>query len=206
MKALKKKLYLAILCVVVGMAGFGAAVLLNMQTGGGNAQKSGYALAQTAQDSVAGGAHVETGRFSKRLEEAGVKTCASKIDSLGAATMGGVTNFFSASNWNIESSDAHLASVFIGQKYANPKLPFGFASLFGAPDGRGGCDGASVQVLASPVDCPTLQKNILQRGKLIGDLAGVVLLQDVASQVALVPTAANTCVIVSIHTEFAAKH
>ena len=81
----------------------------------------------------------------------------------------------------------------------------GFAALFGAPNGSDGCDGASVQVLPSPIDCPTLQQDILKRGKLIGDLAGVPFIQDVSSQVALVATSANTCVMVSIHSAFAGK-
>ena len=114
--------------------------------------------------------------------------------------MGGVANFVPASNWDIDAPDQHIASVFLGQKYSNAKLPFGFASLFGAPRGGGGCDGVSVQILPNSLDCAALQQDLLQRGKLLGGLAGVSLIQDVASQVVLVPTSANSCVMVSAHT------
>src|SRR5271168_4021255 len=122
----------------------------------------------------------ELSTFSKRLAAAGVKSCLSRIEELGKGVMGGVSSYFPASNWNVDAPDKHLASVLLGQKYNNPKLPLGFAVLFGAPNGSDGCDGASVQVLPSPIDCPTLQQDILKRGKLIGDLAGVPFIQDVS--------------------------
>ena len=75
--------------------------------------------------------------------------------------------------------------------------------MFGAPDGRGKCDSVSVQVLPSPVNCPDLQTSILLKGKLLGNLAGLAFLQDVNSQVVLVPTAGPGCVLVAIHTEYA---
>jgi len=153
-------------------------------------------------------AHAGTAKgfaFSKRLSESGVKSCLARIDDLGRGVMGGVSNFFPASNWNVDAPDSHLASVVLGQKYNNANVPFGFASLFAAPDGHGGCDGVSVQVLPSPNDCMTVRQDLLKRGKLIGDLAGVPLIQDIGSQVALVAASANTCVMVSIHIAFAAK-
>lgn len=144
--------------------------------------------------------------FSSRLREAGVSACLPQLDALGSRTMEGVTAFAPASNWNQSAPESHLVSIFLGQKYGNQsKLPFGFTGLFGAPDGRGKCDGISVQVLPSPVNCPDLQASILLKGKLLGNLAGLPFLQDVNSQVVLVPTAGPGCVLVAIHTEYAAN-
>lgn len=142
--------------------------------------------------------------FSGRLGEAGVKTCLAQFDDLGGKTMDGVTAFVPASNWNATAPEAHMASVLIGQKYGNSaKLPFGLTGIVGAPDGHGKCDGVSFQILPSPASCESLQQNILQKGKLLGNLAGLPFLQDVNSQVVLIPTAGPGCVLVAIRTEYA---
>jgi len=206
MRKLKSAVLAVAIVFVLLLAGLGFALLLYPK------ELSDWANGPTGSTRIASPAAAEPSRspaaegtFSKRLAASGVKSCLSRIDELGKGVMDGVSSFSPASNWNIAAPDNHLASVLLGQKYNNPKLPLGFAALFGAPNGSDGCDGASVQVLPSPIDCPTLQQDILKRGKLIGDLAGVPLIQDVSSQVALVATSANTCVMVSIHSAFAGK-
>jgi hypothetical protein len=209
MRKLKSAVLAVAIVFVLLLAGLGFAVLLYPKKVADWANdptaSSRIASLASAEPSPNPTAAAEASTFSKRLAAAGVKSCLSRIDELGKGVMGGVTSYFSASNWNVEAPDKHLASVLLGQKYNNPKLPLGFAVLFGAPNGSDGCDGASVLVLPSPIDCPTLQQDILKRGKLIGDLAGVPFIQDVSSQVALVATSANTCVMVSIHSAFAGK-
>ena len=138
--------------------------------------------------------------------DAGVKACLTQIDELGSKTMEGVTAWAPASNWNQAAPDSHFASVFLGQKYGNqPKLPYGFSGLFAMPDSAGKCEGLSVQVLPSPASCPDLQASISQKGKLLGNLAGLPFLQDVGSQVVLIPTVGPGCILVSIHFEYSAN-
>jgi hypothetical protein len=209
MRKLKSAVLALAIVFVLLLAGLGCVVLLYPKKvadwANGPSDLSRIASPASAEPSPSPTAAAEGPTFSKRLAAAGVKSCLSRIDELGKGVIGGVASYFPASNWNIEAPDKHLASVLLGQKYNNPKLPSGFAALFGAPNGSDGCDGVAVQVLPSPIDCPTLQQDILKRGKLIGDLAGVPFIQDVTSQVALVATSANTCVMVSIHSAFAGK-
>ena len=213
MKLVKWAALTLALIIVLALAGLGATLLLNPKRAAELAKRPA-SLAQVASENAAGEKTAGPAKdptppagltFSKRLAEAGVKSCLSLIDDLGKGVMGGVANFVPASNWDIDAPDQHMASVFLGQKYSNAKLPFGFASLFGAPRGEGGCDGVSMQILPSPLECAALQQDLLKRGKLLGNLAGVSLIQDVASQIALVPTSANTCVMVSVRTVNAAK-
>lgn len=138
--------------------------------------------------------------FVQRLAQAGVKTCLPRIAQMGAASMGNVTTFGFASDWNKKFPNTHMAGVLLGQKYGNsPKIPQGFTGVFGAPNGAGRCDGVAVQVLPSPLPCQALQQNIQQKkGKELGNLAGVAFLEDASGQELLVPTAANTCVLVSV--------
>ncbi len=190
---------------LLALAGLGVALLLDPQMAADLAKRP------VAAKAIGGGADAAPADpaarliFSKRLAEAGAKTCLALIDALGKGVSGGVANLWPASNWSKDAPDQHLASVWLGQKFDTPKLPFGFAGLIGAPNRNGGCDGVSLQVLPSPLDCAKLREDLLKRGKLLGDLTGVTLIQDVASQVALVPTGANTCVMVSMHTVDNAK-
>ena len=147
------------------------------------------------------------GVFSAKLKEAGIKNCLATVDGLAARTMDGVTGYSPASNWNVTAPDQHLTSVLLGQRFANtPNLPYGLSGIISAPNGKGKCDGVSLQVLPSPLACKDLAANIAKGGKLLGDLSGVALLQDGNNnQVALIPTAANTCVMVAIRLEYADK-
>ena len=147
------------------------------------------------------------GVFSAKLREAGIKNCLATVDGLAARTMDGVTGYSPASNWNVTAPDQHLTSVLLGQRFANaPNLPYGLSGIISAPNGKGKCDGVSLQVLPSPLPCKDLSASIAKGGKLLGDLSGVALLQDGNNnQVALIPTAANTCVMVAIRLEYADK-
>ena len=147
------------------------------------------------------------GVFSAKLKEAGIKNCLATVDGLAARTMDGVTGYSPASNWNVTAPDQHLTSVLLGQRFANtPNLPYGLSGIISAPNGKGKCDGVSLQVLPSPLACKDLAANIAKGGKLLGDLSGVALLQDGNNnQVALIPTAANTCVMVAIRLDYADK-
>lgn len=60
------------------------------------------------------------------------------------------------------------------------------------------CDGLALQVIPSPLPCARLRQTIVSRGKLIAELVGLPLLQDSDGQIMLVPTAANTCVLIGL--------
>ena len=141
MKLVKWAALTLALIIVLALAGLGATLLLNPKMAAELAKRPA-SLAQVASENAAGEKTAGPAKdptppagltFSKRLAEAGVKSCLSLIDDLGKGVMGGVANFVPASNWDIDAPDQHIASVFLGQKYSNAKLPFGFASLFGAP-------------------------------------------------------------------------
>jgi len=139
-------------------------------------------------------------RFAKQLQAGGAKTCLPRVEDLSGGSMQGATEYGSASNWFSKAPDARILNSMIGLKYGNvPTVPYGFAGIFAAPSPEGKCDGFAVHVVPSPLPCADLQRAILERkGKILGNLAGVPLLQDSNSQVALVPTAANACVLIDL--------
>lgn len=101
------------------------------------------------------------------------------------------------SSWHKTAPDRRIVNVLVGQKFGNANVPFGVTGIFAAPTGNGACDGYSLQVIPSPLSCADLQKSILAHGKPLANLAGLPLLLDAGgSQVTLMPTAGNGCVIV----------
>jgi hypothetical protein len=139
-------------------------------------------------------------RFAAQLQAGGVKTCLDKVEELSGVSMQGVAEFGSAANWFAKAPDGRVVSSLIGQKYgAALNVPYGLTSVFAAPASDGKCDGFALQVVPSPMSCGDLQRSILEKnGKILGNLAGVPLLQDPNGQVALVATAANACVLIGL--------
>lgn len=142
--------------------------------------------------------------FAARLKENGAGTCAAQVDALAAGSMGNVKSFNTASGWATAGGDRRVVSLSIGQRYADGSaVPYGATSVVAAPDGRGSCDALAVQVVPSPLPCTKLRESMSVGGKQIGDLAGVPLMQDAGGQTMLVPTAANTCVLVGLRAAYA---
>ena len=141
--------------------------------------------------------------FAASLVKAGAGACAKQVDALAGATMGGVATYNTAAHWSLARPETRPVSVFIGQKFAAAGVPYGASGVFAAPNGQGGCDGMSVQVVPSPLSCAKLRETLSSRGKQVGDLAGIPLMEDAGSQTMLVPTAADTCVLVGVRTAYA---
>lgn len=139
-----------------------------------------------------------------KLKENGAGVCASAVNRLAAGAMGGVTGFNTASHWMVGSPDRRAVSVLIGQRFnAAGAVPFGATGIFAAPNGTGSCDGVAVQVVPSPLPCAQLRDALSARGRQIGDLAGLPLMEDAGGQTLLVPTAANTCVLLGMKSSYA---
>ena len=137
------------------------------------------------------------------LVKSGAGTCAAQVNALASATMGGVVSFNTAAHWALTKPDQRPVSVFIGQKFANPAVPYGATGVFATPNGQSGCDGLSVQVVPSAMSCSKLRETLSAHGKQIGDLAGIPLMEDAGGQTMLVPTAADACVMVGVRSAYA---
>lgn len=183
---------------------FAGKVLLGAAVVGCLASIGIYFIAVALHSGSASSTNAEAGtqyKFARQLQAGGAKTCLPRVEDLSRGSMQGVTEYDSAANWSSKAPDARILSSVIGLKYGNvPTVPYGFAGIFAAPAPDGKCDGFAVHVVPSPLSCADLQRSILERkGKILGNLAGVPLMQDVnSSQVALIPTAANACVLVDL--------
>ena len=143
-------------------------------------------------------------KFAKDLVTAGAKGCAPLVEAMSGSLMQGATEYATVSNWNKDAPDGRIVSAVTGQKFGQtPAVPHGLAGVFASPHSDGKCDAVSVQVVPSPANCATLQEAIAKNGKSIGALAGVPLLSDGTGQVMLVPTGANTCIIVGVKIAYA---
>ena len=100
--------------------------------------------------------------------------------------------------------DRRAVSVLIGQRFdEGGGVPFGATGIFAAPNGVGSCDGLVVQVVPRPLPCAKIRSSLSLHGRLIGDLAGLPLMEDAGGQTLLVPTAANTCVLLGMKSSYA---
>ena len=141
-----------------------------------------------------------------QLRQNGAGACSGRVNEMASGVMAGVTTFRTAASWATAAQDKHAVSVLIGQKFgASAGVPYGATSVIAAPGPGGVCDAFAVQVIPSPMPCDKLGQIILTRGKVLGDLAGVALLQDGAGQTMLVPTGANSCVLVGMRASYANK-
>ena len=139
----------------------------------------------------------------EQLSKAGVKSCLQIAKAVGQATMFG-TEYAAASTWNSKQPDSRFSVSMIGQKLApNSGATNGISGVFSAPTSNGKCDAAAVQIIPTQDSCGKIQTQVLEKGKLLGDLAGVPILQNAANaQVMLIPAASNSCVIVALSTAY----
>ncbi|MEQ1669602.1 MAG: hypothetical protein ABL893_01960 [Hyphomicrobium sp.] len=139
----------------------------------------------------------------EQLSKAGVKSCLQIAKAVGQATMFG-TEYAAASTWNSKQPDNRFSVSMIGQKLApNAGATNGISGVFSAPTSNGKCDAAAVQIIPTQDACAKIQTQVLEKGKLLGDLAGIPILQNAANaQVMLIPAASNSCVVVALSTAY----
>ena len=184
---------------VLGLAVAAGALILMSPSSSLGASESGTPAAAAALP-----APIADYKFAKELAAAGVKGCAPLVEAMSGNLMQGATEFATVSNWNKDAPNGRIVSTLTGQKFgSSPAVPNGLAGVFASPQPDGKCDAVSVQVVPSPANCATLQTAIAKSGKTLGALAGVPVMSDGSGQVMLVPTGANTCIIVGIKIAYA---
>ena len=137
----------------------------------------------------------------EQLQKAGVKRCLPTVQAVGQATMTGSALYAAVSTWNNKQPDNRFSVSMIGQQFAagQNSMPNGLSGVFSVPTAEGKCDAASVQIIPTTDSCAAVQAQILTKGKALGNLAGVPLLQNAANaQVMLLPAAGNGCVLVAL--------
>ena len=138
-----------------------------------------------------------------QLSKAGVKSCLQIAKAVGQATRFG-TEYAAASTWHSKQPDHRFSVSMIGQKLApNSGATNGISGVFSAPTTDGKCDAAALQIIPTQDACSKIQAQVMEKGKLLGDLAGIPILQNAANaQVMLIPAAANGCVVVALSTAY----
>ena len=158
----------------------------------------------TAAVSAPPGKGAEPIEFTAQLDKAGASACSSQVNALATSTMGSVVKYNTVSNWSEVGGDKRAVSVAIGQKYADGSaVPFSVSQVIASPNRAGSCDGFTVQVFPSPLPCEKLRDSLASRGRQIGDLAGIPLMQDATARTMLIPTVGNACVLVATRTVYA---
>ena len=141
----------------------------------------------------------------EQLQKGGVKRCLQMAQAVGQATMMGSSQYAAASTWNNKQPDNRFSVSMIGQQFApgQNSTTNGLAGVFSVPTAEGKCDAAAVQIIPTTEACATVQAQIMTKGKELGNLAGVPLLQNAANaQVMLLPAANNSCVLVALSTVY----
>ena len=168
-----------------------------------DAAKSAPAAAAPAASAAPAAAAAHEIQTMEQLSKAGVKSCLQIAKAVGQATMFG-TEYAAASTWNSKQPDSRFNVSMIGQKLpASSGATNGISGVFSSPTSDGKCDAAAVQIIPTQDACSKIQTQVLEKGKLLGDLAGVPILQNAANaQVMLIPAANNSCVLVTLSTVY----
>ena len=198
--------------VAAGVIAFGAAAALAADKKEGGwfskstkeeaAAKPAAAAAPAPAAPAAAGSAAEI-QTMDQLSKAGVKSCLQIAKAVGQATMFG-TEYAAASTWHSKQPDHRFSVSMIGQKLApNSGATNGISGVFSAPTTDGKCDAAALQIIPTQDACSKIQAQVMEKGKLLGDLAGIPILQNAANaQVMLIPAAANGCVVVALSTAY----
>ena len=196
-----------------GMGTADAADAKKPESGGGWFSKSAEPAAPAAKPAAAAAPAAAAGSASpgaqaeiqtmEQLQKAGVKSCLQIAKAVGQATMFG-TEYAAASTWHSKQPDNRFSVSMIGQKLApNSGATNGISGVFSAPTANGKCDAAAVQIIPTQDSCGKIQTQVLEKGKLLGDLAGIPILQNAANaQVMLIPAGVSGCVVVALSTAY----
>ena len=139
-----------------------------------------------------------------QLQKAGVKRCLQLAQAIGQATLNGATEYAAASTWNSKQPDSRFSVSMIGQKFgSDANAGAGLSGVFSSPTTEGKCDAAAIQIIPTSDPCSKAQAQILEKGKALGNLAGVPIFQNAAkAEVMLLPTPHNGCVVVALTTAY----
>jgi hypothetical protein len=158
-----------------------------------------------ATSEAAAAAATEPPKPSAELQKAQVHSCLARIDSVAQTALRGTNAWQAGATWDVKSPDAHLAGLIIGQKYDGGDLNTGVTAVLASPiPAAGQCDGVAVQVVPSTQSCEMLAHSVLAaNGRTLGALVGTSFLQNRAgSQLTLVPSAGNGCVVVGLQVAY----
>ena len=108
-------------------------------------------------------------------------------------------NVGSTSDLNTDLHLSDVGGVAFGQTYPDGQpVPLGVTCILAAPNPQGTCDGVATQGVPRPLSCAKLRETMAATRKPTGDLVGIKHLKGASSvQTMLVPSAANTCVLVT---------
>ena len=140
-----------------------------------------------------------------QLQKAGIKRCLQLAQAVGQATMVGTSEYAAASTWHSKQPDSRFSVSMIGQKFGpgDASITNGVSGVFSSPTAEGRCDAAAIQIIPTTEPCSKTQAQILEKGKSLGNLAGVALFHNAANaQVMLIPAANNSCVLVALSTVY----
>jgi hypothetical protein len=204
--SLKPRRFVNAAFAAASAAGFVVILLSDAFAQTAPAQKT-PAPAQKSPTAVAPAPAANTAEFQtmEQLQKAGVKRCLQLAQAVGQATMVGTSEYAAASTWHSTQPDNRFSVSMIGQKFgANQNaMANGVSGVFSAPTADGKCDAAALQIIPTGETCAKTQAQILEKGKSLGNLAGVPILQNAANaQVMLLPGANNTCVLVALSTVY----
>ena len=153
----------------------------------------------------ASGAKIADFQTMEQLQKAGVKRCLQVAQAVGQATMVGTAEYAAASTWNSKQPDNRFSVSMIGQKFnsADASVKNGISGVFSSPTSEGKCDAAAIQIIPTVEPCSKTEALILEKGKSLGNLAGVPIFQNAANaQVMLIPATNNSCVLVALSTVY----
>ncbi len=144
-------------------------------------------------------------QVTTQLAAAGVKRCLPAVNDLGRFEMSGVTEYAATTTWNKNEPDKRLVSSVIGQHFGqNSATPMGISGVISAPGAEGKCDAVGLQVLPTAETCGNIQTQVLAKGQILGNLAGVPILKNAQNmRLMLLPSAGNGCVIVALDNYYA---
>ena len=139
-----------------------------------------------------------------QLQKAGVKRCLQLAQAVGQATMVGTSEYAAASTWHSKQPDNRFSVSLIGQKFGKDATgSSGVSGVFSTPTSDGKCDAAAIQIIPTSEPCSKAEAQIKEKGKALGNLAGVPILQNAANaQVLLMPAPNNGCVLVALSTVY----
>ena len=139
-----------------------------------------------------------------QLQKAGIKRCLQLAQAVGQATMVGTSEYAAASTWHSKQPDNRFSVSMIGQKFGkDATATSGISGVFSSPTVEGKCDAAAIQIIPTSEPCSKAEAQIKEKGKPLGNLAGVPLLQNAANaQVMLMPAPNTGCVLVALSTVY----
>ena len=169
------------------------------------AKAAAPAAAPAAATPAAAPAKLPDLQTMEQLSKAGVKHCLQLAQAVGQATMAGTSEYGAASTWHSKQPDNRFSVSMIGQKFnsADNTIGNGVSGVFSTPTTDGKCDAAALQIIPTSEPCSKTQAQILEKGKSLGNLAGVHILQNAANaQIMLIPATNNSCVLVALSTVY----